>query len=332
MRHLAALALLIAPSTTFAQEADPVAKLRTAWPKITDAWKAVGAFKEELAKDIESGRIPKTWASDQGKVLVLPDSFLRGSARMAAALEEAGLMGDDLPPEMEAFKSAFKARLASVVRLQSFGYFPTPTTNEEYNRLSQEYSAITRTLQEEFQRAVNEYSMNQGGVRPGGPPPAAKPATPVAKLEEAARTLLRMRESGSVEEDREQDALSRIREALRDLGLMDDDTPAWMRARLTILIRAAATGEAFPEPPRATAEQRKRISTLLTTLRDGAIDEREAAGRELSRTAEGGLDLIRAALADAPDDETKLRLKKVLGFREKKAEPPAPPRPPRPWK
>lgn len=287
---------------------DPDAKLKAAWPALVAAWKGVTTFKLDLAKDAEVG---KGMMADPSKATV-PDSLLRGIGSVSNALEAAGLFGSDVPAELAAFKNVYKSRIGAAVRVQALA-LSVPKTDQEFQKYSRDYQQAMNQLQQEYQYVQMEFYRNRGG-RGGVAAPEPK-KTAVIRLEEAAAALARLQETGTPDEDLVQDALAKLRDAFRDLSIIDDETPAWMRARVTRLVRAAALGEPYPETPAPTADQEKQIDKLLGTLREGDLPEREAATREIARIAEPFLKRLREELTEATDPDLKMRLQRILGWR-----------------
>jgi len=300
MRYAALFACALLASTAAAQEKDdPDARLRKAWPKLLEAWKATTDFKATLKRP-DGKPVKPVEKLPSGGLDPLPDDALRVSAQVQQAMDAAGLGSDEFWPELAALKQAMKSRLTSFLRVTSVSSFATPTSQEEYQK-----------LQEDYRRAVQEWSQRQSGV-----PPQPGRMTPVDELEEGAADLARHKSPESV--DLAQDALSRVRKSLRDLRIMDDDTPPWLRIRLTALVRALALGEELPAPPQATPEQRKHVREVIGDAIEGDLVRRDEAVRDLMRLGEIAVPEVRRILADTQDAEARGRLRKVLGIKERK--------------
>ncbi len=264
---------------------DPSTKLREAWPKLQEAWKATTEFKASLA-DAKS-RARET-----------PDEALKIVGQLHVAFEAAGLWHADIVPDLAALKQVFKARVAGFLSFS--GGFGSINSQEEYQRMQQEY-----------QRAIEEWSNRRAGRGA-----AQAKSTPISDFETGAAELLKLKDSG--DEDLVQDAVSKMRKALKDLGIMDEETPPWVRVRLTNLLRALALGQPCPEIPKATDEQRRKIDDVLSLLEEGDLNAREDAVKELLKLGEIAVPQARKRYAETADAESKVRLKRILGLRDPK--------------
>jgi hypothetical protein len=244
---LIAAALLMLPQV---QDDD---RLKTAWPKLVDAWKAAEAFQA-------------TPAPDGG------DEFLKAAGKLHAAFEAAGLYemegGEYVPRAVKAF---IKTRF--------------------------------RWLQPSRPGAIRFEATWVGG----------QPVDPMKAFLDSIGRLKSLEQKGLADEDNVQDELATARKALKAMGVTADETPSSLRRRVLALARALATGEAYPEPARATEEQVKEIRGFMGGLAGDSIEDREKATRELQRFGEAAFPYLREALAGG-DAEAASRAKRLLGI------------------
>ena len=241
---MSALALLVFAALAPQDEA----RLKEAWPKLAEAWKAIEPAPPAAGVDPA-------------------DEFLKTAAKLHEAFEAVGLFsvnGEYVP-------QAFKAFIKSRVRASFVG-----------NDLGQVF--ITRNTGHPLQIFLDSMSR-----------------------------LKALERDGLDDEDNVQDELSTARKALKALGITADATPSPLRRRVLALARALASGEGYPDLPRATDEQSAQIRAWIVALGHEVLEEREQATRDLNRAGERVIPFLRDALGSA-DVETVNRVKHLLGF------------------
>lgn len=287
------------------QQDDPYVKLRDGWGKLQEAWKAVSDYHAAAAK------APRVKPGDKApKPDDLPDEIVRLMGRASAAFESAGLWEADLAPDLAAVRMVLKARLAGVARPRAAGAFEVPTSEEELKRLTEEYQRMMR----DYEEATEEFYRRQSGEG-GKEQPEKKPS--LGDFEDSIAVLAKLVAQKS-DDDLIQEAVTRVRMGMRAAGIFDDETPPWIRVRMTAVVRALTVGDRMPEPAKATPEQEKRAKELLDAVGGGDVETREEAVRDLLRMGEPAVASVRKRLSETEDAEVKLRLRKIVGFREKK--------------
>jgi hypothetical protein len=300
--------LTLVAAIALCQQDDPYVKLRDGWGKLQEAWKAIGDYHASAAKAPRLRPGEKVPKPDD-----LPDELVRLMGRASAAIENAGLWEPDVSPDLIAVRLAFKARLSGVARPRAGGVFDVPTSEEDLKVLNEEYQRLAR----EYEQATEEFYRRQSGEGEKDKP-EKKPSA--GEFEDSIAALAKLM-SQKADEDLVQEATTRVRMSLRAAGIFDDETPPWIRVRLTAVVRALTLGEKMPEPAKATADQEKRSKELLDAIAAGDLEGREEAVRDLLRMGESVVPMVRKRLSETEDAEVKLRLRKILGHREKKKEP-----------
>ena len=213
---------------------------------------------------------------------VLDDEYLKVVAKIHGAFEASGLFASDGEYGPQALKAFVKLRVRDLTGLMGING-------------GQWWQA----------RRVRV-------VFAGGEQRSATDRDPMATLMESLKKLQAMKESGLDDEDNVQDEVVTARKALKSLGITADDTPPALRRRVMRLVRALATGEAYPEAPAPTEEQARQVRAWIGELGHESIEIREKAMKELMRAGEPALPLLREALKN-PDAEVASRVRKALG-------------------
>lgn len=252
---MTALAAVLAMFCSFQEEA----RLREAWPKLQECWKALDAAKPE-----PSAR--------------LTDDVLKALGRLDAAFEAAGLRDANAPFVSGALRHLLLQR----------GQRLLPAQN----------AALTYWV----------VAGARGRMADGRSPAAALDA-----LLAGVRKLGELQAKGLDDEDNVQDQLTEIRGAMKDMHLVSDATPIWLRRRLLNVIRALDSGAAFPAVAAPTAEDTARLQKLIGELSAEDPATRDQAARELAKSGEQAQALL-AEAAKSTDPETSARAKQILGL------------------
>jgi len=287
MRLLLAAAIAVAAALPADAQDD---RLKEAWPRLQEAWKSTTDFKATLKK----AETPKSRPRD------IPDDAIKIVGQLHLAFDAGGLWANEPGADVVALKQVFKMRCASFLKFHSG--FQVPNSQEEYRRLTEEY-----------QRAIQEWQWKMGGG--GG---AKTRPDPISEFEDGLVELAKLRARETPDDDLMQDAVAKIRKSMRDLGIMDDDMPGWLRVRLTAMVKALALGEALPEMAAPTDTQKKKVQSLIEVIDEGDIVGREDAVKELLRIGEPAIPQVRKRYLEVENAEVKARLKKVLGYRDPK--------------
>lgn len=252
-----ALAALLALALSFQDDA----RLREAWPKLQECWKALDAAKPE-----PTGR--------------LTDDLLKALGRLDAAVEAAGLRDGNA--------SFVSGALRHLLIQRGQRLLPAPSTGNVAWLVAGGGGAMRRETPRNRRAAVD-------GLLSG-----------IRKLRDLAS-------KGLDDEDNVQDQLTEIRKAMKDAGVVSDETPMWLRRRALTLIRALDAGQPFPETPAPTAEEAARLQKLIVDLGSEDPVVRDQATRELSKSGEQAQDLLAGAVKGA-DPEVAARAKTILGM------------------
>jgi hypothetical protein len=214
-----------------------------------------------------------------GRATGLTDDFIKAIGRLSTALESAGLFSADAPAEARAVKRLLLARAENLMPLASSAY---------------------------AQRARVVMRM-EGGLQ------TLEPQGALQRFEQSVAKLQDLKARGLDDEDNVQEASVEMRKALKDLGVIHDEMPQWIRRRAQRVAQALVTGGAYPEFQKATPEQEKAIQDLIAQLGDVELEKRESASRELHRLGEPAVPAMREALKSA-DAEVRDRAKQFLGI------------------
>jgi hypothetical protein len=231
-------------------------KLKEAWPKVVEAWRAMDTYKAEKEE--------------------LSDDFLKLMGRLHDAFSAAGML-DGADFEAGALKRLFKLRAARLL----------PRTSYDEVVVARAWAA---------QRFAEGQPAKAGldGLLAG-----------LSRLKE-------LRDKGLDDEDNVADETAAVRKSMKELKIVADDTPQWLRRRALELTRAVVAGGAWPERPKATAEQEAQAKRWIDELDDNDPEVREKAMRELMKIGDAVLPVLRAALKGASGEAAE-RIKRVLG-------------------
>jgi len=229
------------------------------------------------------GKLQEAWKAAAAKSEGLTDDYIRAMGKLSAALEAAGCFDPDAPADVRAVKRLL-VRRAEGMQAAKAG-----------NRM----------------RVVVRGAFRAEGDDPGGA---------LERFEKAVARLRELKEKGIDDEDNLQEVLVEQRKALKDLGIIADTMPQWIRRRVLKLAQALATGAACPAFAKATPEQEKRVADLVAQLADPEPEKRDEAARELDRIGEPAVPQLREALRHG-DAEVRERAKKILGIGLKDPEP-----------
>lgn len=127
------------------------------------------------------------------------------------------------------------------------------------------------------------------------------------------RKIRELKERGLDDEDNLQEARGELATRLKELKVIADDTPLWLRRRVVTLASALALGEPFPAPPRASGEESLHIRAWIGDLESEHPDVREAAIRSLLKSGEVAQPQLREALANGAS-KTVESVKRILGI------------------
>jgi len=250
------------------------ARLKEAWPKLADAWKAVAEYKVPAG----SGE--------------LDDEFLKVAGKLRDAFEAGGLFVEDGEYAPLALKAFIKVRARALA----------PSGVSSWDGRGARIAILRRVV---------AGGMPGAPPVPGAPVPVE--SNPMGALLRSLEKLKELKVGGLDDEENVQDEMVTVRKALKLLGITADETPAALRRRIFSLIRALALGEAYPEWPKATEEQAKQFRAWVSELGNESIEAREKATKELLRAGEASLPFVREALKGA-DAEIIARARQLLGI------------------
>lgn len=245
-----------------------------------------GRLKESWPKLVDAWKAVEAYkpAPEAGP---LDDEYLKVLAKLHGAFESSGLFaaeGEYLPRAVKAF---IKCRARNL----------TPGGFSVNNG-----GAI-------IMRRVRVAGGGGGAFEVNGNPDA----DPMGALLSSLKKLQALKAGGLDDEENVQDELSTARKALKNLGIIADDTPAGLRRRALHLVKAIALGEEFPVAKAATEDQAKQYKAWFAELGHESIETRENALKELTRAGETALPLAREALKSG-DAEVVSRARSLLGF------------------
>lgn len=239
-------------------------------------------LKEAWPKLVEAWRsVEEHKPSETG---TFDDNLIRAMGKLHDAFEAAGMFQEH--PSYET------AALKHLCKLGAKNLFPGSSNGVLYNMAVAELQFGPRN----GQRWVNP--MTRGGG--------------MNDLLSSIRRLRELKEKGLDDEDNVAEETTTIRKSLKGLGLIEDETPMWLRRRVTSLAHAMVLGEAYPETARATEEERKQIAGWVEALGSEESEVREKATRELMKCGEKALGELQEALR-SQDAEVVARAKKILG-------------------
>lgn len=250
------------------------ARLKDAWPKLSDAWKAVVEYKAPAA----TGE--------------LDDDFLKVAGKLRDAFEAGGLFVEEGEYAPLALKAFIKVRARALV----------PSGSAFWDNRAR--VAIVRRIR----------VLGGAPGAPAAPDQAVPvESDPMGALLRSLGKLRDLKQGGLDDEENVQDEMVTVRKALKILGITADETPAALRRRIFSLIRSLALGEAYPESPKATEEQAKQFRAWIAELGHESIETREKATKELLRAGEASLPFVREALKGG-DAEIVARARQLLGI------------------
>jgi hypothetical protein len=251
------------------------ARLKEAWPKLADAWKAVVEYKAPAA----TGE--------------LDDQFLKVAGKLRDAFEAGGLFVEEGEYAPLALKAFIKVRARALA----------PSGASFWDGRGGRIAVVRRFR-------VGGVAPGAPAV-----PDQVVPveSDPMGALLRSLGMLRVLKQGGLDDEENVQDEMVTVRKALKLLAITADETPAALRRRVFSLIRALALGEAYPESPKATEEQGKQYRAWIAELGNESIETREKATKELLRAGEASLPFVREALKGG-DAEIVARARQLLGI------------------
>lgn len=221
----------------------------------------------------------------KGGESALDDPAVLAMGKLHAAFEAAGFLEGDLEFDRAALKQLFQARykikIERVVRPPGSGGG------------SVVQSGATFILEED-------------GATP------APTSFGFDTLLASVSKLAELRAKGLDHEDNVLEEVVVVRKSLKAFRLMADDTPAWLGRRLVTLSRALLSGDAYPEPAKASDDQARTIRAWIADLANDGLEIREAATRALLKDGEAARPFLREALK-GQDAEVVSRVKLILG-------------------
>jgi hypothetical protein len=232
------------------------------------------------------GKLQEAWKAAAAKSDGLTDDYIRAIGKLSNALEAAGCFDPDASADARAVKRLLVRRAESMQAAKAG------------NRMR----VVVRGAGGAF-RAESDDS-----------------GTALERFEKAVAKQRELKEKGIDDEDNLQEVLVKQRKALKDLGIIADEMPQWIRRRVLKLAQALATGAACPAFAKATPEQEKRVRELVAQLGDAEPEKRDEAARELDKIGEPAVPQLREALKHG-DAEVRERAKKILGIGLKDPEP-----------
>ena len=229
----------------------------------------------------------KVWneleSHQQGKTEGFDDELLVTLGKLHTAFEQGGLLEKEPAYEVAALKQLFKKR---------FDIGVTKKSGIPLSGKSGTFSSIT-FLGGNISKKGVIYSFES--------------------LFGSIRKLNDLRERGLDDEDNVTDETVTIRKSLKALKITADETPMWLRRRVTTLTKALLMGEGYPEPVRASDAESAQVREWIGGLASEDVQTRDEAMRRLMKAGEAGRPQLRKALGD-DDPEVVARVKRLLGI------------------